>query len=146
MGQDEKTRTDGYSDNGKSAEYREDQRQESFARSSRGGSISAAERARRNLNAKLANPLSGYSQRELKKMGWEYAMQHALAEPEDVRAFELGAILAQDPKKYDQCPSLTDEELKVLEKEFSSKWAQPKLLYLVVVLCSTCAAVQGMGR
>jgi hypothetical protein len=106
----------------------------------------AADRARRNLNAKLANPLDGYSFAELKGLGREYAKTHAIAEPEDIRAFELGAVLAQNPEKFeiirDHCSS---EEMTVLEKEFSSRWSQPKLLYLVIILCSTCAAVQGMG-
>jgi hypothetical protein len=113
------------------------------------GSIAstAAERARRNLNAKLANPLDGYSFSELEGLGRDYAKTHAIGEAEDVRAFELGAVLAQAPEKYeiirDYC---SPEEMTILENEFVSRWSQPKLLYLVIVLCSTCAAVQGMGK
>lgn len=107
----------------------------------------AAERARRNLNAKLANPLNGYSFSELQGLGRDYAKMHAIAEPEDVRAFELGAVLAQAPEKFDKIKDIANaEEMAVLEKEFSNRWSQPKLLYLVIVLCSTCAAVQGMGK
>jgi hypothetical protein len=106
----------------------------------------AAERARRNLNAKLANPLDGYSFSELEGLGRDYAKTHAIGEAEDIRAFELGAVLAQAPEKFevirDYCST---EEMTVLENEFNSRWSQPKLLYLVIVLCSTCAAVQGMG-
>jgi sugar porter (SP) family MFS transporter len=107
----------------------------------------AAERARRNLNAKLANPLDGYSFAELEGLGRDYAKTHAIGEAEDIRAFELGAVLAQAPEKYeiirDHCST---EEMTVLENEFNSRWSQPKLLYLVIVLCSTCAAVQGMDE
>ena len=123
-------------------------RQRSYATGHRRSTIlSAAERARRNINAKLANPLQGYSYAELKKMGRDYAYKHALAEEEDVRALELGAMLARDPEKIDHMRQygLTDAEHEVLRKEFTSRWSQPKLLYLVIVLCSTCAAVQGMG-
>lgn len=109
---------------------------------------SAAERARRNINAKLANPLQGYTYGELKKMGRAYAYEHALAEKDDVRALEIGAMLARDPEdvKHARELGVTDEEYAVLEKELSHRWSQPKLLYLVIILCSTCAAVQGMGK
>jgi hypothetical protein len=111
------------------------------------GSISstAADRARRNMNAKLANPLDGYSFAELQQMGRDYAKLHAISDPEDIRAFELGSILAQTPERFDRLKDhATAEEMEVLQKEFASRWSQPKLLYLVIVLCSTCAAVQGM--
>jgi hypothetical protein len=35
--------------------------------------------------------------------------------------------------------------MTVLDKEYTNKWSQPFILYLVIVLCSTCAAVQGMA-
>lgn len=109
--------------------------------------VSAAERARRHLNARLANPLQGYTYNELQKMGRAYALDHALTDEDDVRAFEIGASLAREPTylKHAQRLGVTEEELVVLEQELSHRWAQPRLLYLVVVLCSTCAAVQGMG-
>lgn len=109
--------------------------------------LSAADRARRNANAKLANPLSGYGRPQLQKMGREYALEHALAEPEDIRAFEIGAMLAQDPLSYDRLGTdvLSEEEINTLYREFTNKWSQPKTLYIVIVCCSICAAVQGMG-
>lgn len=109
---------------------------------------SAAERARRNLNAKLANPLQNYTYDELKKMGRAYAYEHALAEPDDVRAFEVGACLAREPEnlKHAKEFGVNDEEYAILEKEISHRWSQPFTLYLVIVLCSLCAAVQGMGK
>jgi hypothetical protein len=107
----------------------------------------AAERARRHLNARLANPLQGYTYNELQKMGRTYAHDNALTGPDDVRAFEIGACLAREPTYLKHATRLgsTDEELAVLEHELSHRWAQPRLLYLVVALCSVCAAVQGMG-
>ncbi|KAL5417013.1 hypothetical protein PMIN06_002925 [Paraphaeosphaeria minitans] len=110
--------------------------------------VSAAERARRHLNARLANPLQGYTYNELQKMGRAYAHGVALNETEDVRAFEIGACLAREPTYLRHATRLgvTDEELAVLEHELSHRWAQPRLLYLVVALCSTCAAVQGMDE
>lgn len=109
-------------------------------------SITAAERARRNVNAKLANPLAGMSHATLENMGATYARKHQVGDDEDIRAFKLGACLAQDPTKYDSIAGLTEQELEVLRKEFTNRWSQPRLLYVVILLCSTCAAVQGMGK
>ncbi|KAI1906475.1 hypothetical protein LOZ61_006660 [Ophidiomyces ophidiicola] len=107
--------------------------------------LSAAERARRNLNAKLASPLAGLSHAALRSRGERYARKHQMGDEDDVRAFELGAVLAQDPERFESVDGLTPDELDVLRLEFSNKWSQPKLLYLVIVLCSVSAAVQGMG-
>ena len=111
------------------------------------GSISAADRARRNLNAKLANPLADLNHAALGKMGRDFAKKYQVCDnDEDVRAFEIGAILAQAPEKYEKVQGLTDEEMATLHREFKNRWQQPKLMYLVIVLCSACAAVQGMGE
>ncbi len=112
---------------------------------SRKASVNAADRARRNLNAKLANPLAGYSHTELEEMGAAYATKYQLGDESDIRAFRMGAILAQDPARYEQCRGLEQDEVEILRKEFTNRWSQPKLMYVVIVLCSTCAAVQGMG-
>ncbi|KAI9869352.1 MAG: hypothetical protein M1813_000141 [Trichoglossum hirsutum] len=109
-------------------------------------SMTPEEIARRNLNAKLANPLAGYSYAELEEMGAEYAEKHGLGDKTDVLAFKKGAVLAQDPLRYDDLPMLDAEDKAVLRKEFEHRWTQPKLLYLVIVLCSTAAAVQGMDE
>jgi hypothetical protein len=104
------------------------------------------DRAKRNINAKLANPLDHLTLDELRSSGSDYAKLHGMTDPDDLRAFELGAILAQYPERWSRLKGMaTDEEMTVLEKEFTNRWSQPRLLYLVIVLCSTCAAVQGMG-
>ncbi|KAI9760258.1 MAG: hypothetical protein M4579_001772 [Chaenotheca gracillima] len=123
-----------------------DHRNHSIPESARRGSVSAAERARRNLNAKLANPLAGYSHRELDEMGASYAIKNQIGDESDVLAFRLGAVCAQDPARYDTCQGLSETDREVMRREFDSRWSQPKLLYLVIVLCSTCAAVQGMDE
>src|SRR4051812_7651026 len=70
----------------------------------------AQEYERKKANALLANPLRGYTHEELGKMGKAYALEHALVEPEDFRAFELGAKLAQNPRAWDKVEGLTEEE------------------------------------
>jgi hypothetical protein len=120
------------------------QRNESLATSRRHSSVIS--RAKNNVNAKLANPLDHFTLDELRSAGSDYAKLHGITDPDDLRAFELGAILAQHPEKWSRLKGLaTDDEMTVLEKEFTNRWSQPRLLYLVIVLCSTCAAVQGMG-
>lgn len=113
--------------------------------SNRRTSVTTAERRRRNDVAKLANPLAGISHDELEQMGDNYARQHQMGDEEDIRAFRKGACLAQDPQKFASIPGLTGQERDVLNKEITNRWSQPKLLYVVIILCSTCAAVQGMG-
>ena len=122
-----------------------DARNHSVSRPARQSSMTPAERIRRNENAKLANPLAGYSFAELKNQGATYVKKYQIGDEEDIRAFELGACLAQDPSKYESVQGLTGAEMEVLRKEFTNRWSQPKLMYLVIILCSTCAAVQGMG-
>lgn len=106
----------------------------------------AAERARRNLNAKLSNPLAGFSHAELRKQGRNFAIAHEIGDDEDVRAFELGAVLAQSPERYENVVGLTNLEKEVLRREFANRWSQPWTMYAVIALCSLSAAVQGMGR
>ncbi|KAJ5792091.1 uncharacterized protein N7503_008069 [Penicillium pulvis] len=106
----------------------------------------AAERARRNLNAKLSNPLAGYSHAELRKQGRVFALNHEIGDEEDIRAFELGAVLAQAPERFASIEALTAQEKAILLHEVEHRWSQPKKLYLVIVLCSLSAAVQGMDE
>lgn len=120
-------------------------RKRSTLSSNRRTSVTAAERRRRNAVAKLANPLAGISHDELEQMGENYARKHQMGDEEDIRAFKKGACLAQDPQKYESITGLTGQEMEVLRKEITNRWSQPKLLYVVIILCSTCAAVQGMG-
>ncbi|RDW62783.1 MFS transporter-11 [Coleophoma crateriformis] len=105
-----------------------------------------ADQLRANINAKIANPLAGYSHAELSQKGEDFVRQHSVGDDEDIRAFQLGAILAQDPKRHAEVDGLTQDEADVLAREISHRWSQPRLLYLVIILCSTCAAVQGMDE
>lgn len=105
-----------------------------------------ADQLRANINAKIANPLAGFSHDQLAQKGEEFVRSNQVGNEEDIRAFRLGAILAQDPNRHAEVDGLTAEESAVLSKEIEKKWSQPRLLYLVIVLCSTCAAVQGMGK
>lgn len=104
----------------------------------------AKEKANRNINAKLANPLAGYSLEQLQEMGATYARENDMVEFED--DFRKGAMLAQDPKAYDTLPLLDDADRDILNREFTHKWSHPATLYHMVIMCSLAAAVQGMGK
>jgi hypothetical protein len=82
--------------------------------------VSAAERARRNLNIRLSNPLADYTCPELRKMGRAYANEHGLTDAEDVRALEIGACLARNPGNViaeARDIGATEDEVGVLERE-----------------------------
>ncbi|KAJ5179558.1 hypothetical protein N7492_002768 [Penicillium capsulatum] len=106
----------------------------------------AAERARRNLNAKLSNPLAGFNHADLRRQGRKFALTHEIGDESDVRVFELGAVLAQAPEKYANVAGLTSLEKEVLRREFAHRWSQPWTMYAVIALCSLSAAVQGMDE
>lgn len=127
-------------------QYEHDERNHTGDHPTRQVSISAAERERLRANAKLANPLARISHAQLEDMGEKYAMKYQIGAKEDIRAFQKGAVLAQDPMKFESVQDLTSEELAILRKEFTHRWSQPKLMYIVIILCSTCAAVQGMDE
>lgn len=106
----------------------------------------ATERARRSLNAKLSNPLAGFSHTELRNQGRTFAELHEMGDESDIRAFELGAVLAQAPERYADVIGLTNQEKRVLGREFTHRWSQPWKMYAVITLCSLSATVQGMGK
>lgn len=105
-----------------------------------------AERARRSLNAKLSNPLAGFSHTELRNQGRTLAELHEMGDESDIRAFELGAMLAQCPEQYANVTGLTNQEKGVLHRELTYRWSQPWKMYAVITLCSLSATVQGMGK
>ncbi|RPB25989.1 hypothetical protein L211DRAFT_836083 [Terfezia boudieri ATCC MYA-4762] len=107
--------------------------------SSRPGEI-----ALKNVNAKLANPLAGYTHRELLAMGEAYARDHGMEEL--VEDFRKGAVLAQNPKEFRDVPGITPEEAEVIEREYTHRWNHPKTLYFLVIMCSMAAVVQGMDQ
>jgi sugar porter (SP) family MFS transporter len=101
---------------------------------------------RKNINAKIANPLAGFTHAQLAEKAETYVRKHQIGDESDIRAFRIGAVLAQDPNKHAEVEGLNSDEREVLSKEISNKWSQPRLLYLVIILSSTCAAVQGMDE
>jgi hypothetical protein len=112
----------------------------------RGGAPdNVADATKRDLNAKMANPLAGLTGDELRRAGREYGEKNDIVAEEDLRALEVGAILAQEPEQLARIKGLVSaEEMRELEREYTHKFSHPVLLYIVIVMCSVCAAVQGM--
>jgi hypothetical protein len=111
------------------------------------GSVSMKEHAdpalNQNLNAKLANPLSGIPHDRLIEEAKVFAETHGMEDL--VLDFQKGALVAQDPTMYETMSMLTEEDKEVLRRETTHKWSQPVTLYYLVVLCSMAAAVQGVS-
>ncbi|KIK67041.1 hypothetical protein GYMLUDRAFT_37077 [Collybiopsis luxurians FD-317 M1] len=98
----------------------------------------------RNLNAKLANPLAHLTQEQLMEEAKVFAEAHGLEDL--VVEFQKGALVAQDPSNFENLTQLDEQDKSVFRRELTHKWDQPKMLYYLVILCSGCAAVQGMDE
>ncbi|KAF9008009.1 hypothetical protein BDQ17DRAFT_1388925 [Cyathus striatus] len=114
-----------------------------FEHAHRSSQLSAAGSAE-DINAKLANPLAGISHEQLILDAAAFAKLHGLGK--HVELFQKGALVAQDPLKFDALSLLTSEDKEILRSELSNRWKQPKMLYYLVILCSVAAAVQGMDE
>ncbi|KAI1506519.1 sugar transporter-domain-containing protein [Biscogniauxia marginata] len=112
----------------------------------RQSNLGEGQRKRLEASAKLENPLAGLTPDELATRGEEYCAKHGITDEADIRAFRLGAMIAGDYNRYDAISELTAEEKEVLDREITHKWSNPGMLYAVIVICSLCAAVQGMDE
>ena len=53
-----------------------------------------------------------------------------------------GALVAQDPSKFEEIEMLDDVDRAALAKERAHKWSHPLALYFTIIVCSIGAAVQ----
>lgn len=79
--------------------------------------------------------------------------------------FQKAALLAQNPKDFEQIPGMTEEDKEVIRREttrmcfnikphnstdiyyyIKDRWSQSRELYFTVVVCSLAAAVQCVLR
>ncbi|KAL0581833.1 hypothetical protein V5O48_000201 [Marasmius crinis-equi] len=97
-----------------------------------------------NVNAKIQNPLHGIPKGKLLTQVEEFCRERGLEE--DVELFKKGALIAQNPKAFEELEELTEEDRTLLRREVTHKWSQPRSLYYTVVLCSLAAAVQGWDQ
>jgi hypothetical protein len=94
-----------------------------------------------NTTARLANPLGDLTEAEVQAQAEAFASENNL----DPAVFRKGALLAKAPHKWERL-DLTEAERAALKKEVTHKYAQPFVLYNLVIACSVAAAVQGMDE
>ena len=99
---------------------------------------------RNKLNAMFENPLADIPKAQLMKDVDDFCATHELQEYN--AAFRKGALVAQNPHDIQSIEELDDTDRTHLEDEHTHKWRQPKTLYYLVIMCSLCAAVQGMDE
>ncbi|KAJ7078680.1 proton myo-inositol cotransporter [Mycena epipterygia] len=112
--------------------------------SSLDGSMTMNENPVAAIQAKLQNPLTGFSRDRLQQMGEDFAKHHGLED--HVELFGKAAQIAQDPTNFENIQDLSMDDRDVLRREYTHRWDQPKTLYYTICLCSVAAAVQGMDE
>ncbi|KAL2062870.1 hypothetical protein VTL71DRAFT_5942 [Oculimacula yallundae] len=96
------------------------------------------------VTAKLKNPLAGMNKEELLLDVETFAKEKNL---EDILPLlQKGALVAQNPKNFENVSELTPDEKEWLRKETTSRWNQPKMMYYMTILCAGSAIVQGMDQ
>lgn len=78
---------------------------------------------------KQKNPLAGLTKEELladvEAFAQEKNLQHALDD------LKRGALVAQDPKRFESLSELSDHEKDLLRREKTHKWKQPFMMYFM---------------
>lgn len=87
------------------------------------------------VSKKLKNPLSGMNREELLANVEAFAKEKEL---EDILPLlQRGAIVAQDPKNFENVSELPEEEKVWLRKEVTNRWVQPKMMFYMTSMLST---------
>jgi hypothetical protein len=93
---------------------------------------------------RIKNPLAGIHKAQLIQDVEAFAAEFDLNDIRD----ELikGALVAQSPHHIDQIQELNDEDRRVLHEEITHKWKHPRILYVLIILNSVAAAIQGWDQ
>jgi hypothetical protein len=97
-----------------------------------------------SVTAKLKNPLSGFTKEELMADVEKFARDKDLVDI--IPLLKTGALIAQNPKAFEQVDDLTAEQLNYFRLEKTHRWKQPWMMYFMTVLCAGSAIVQGMDQ
>ncbi|RJE24821.1 MFS sugar transporter [Aspergillus sclerotialis] len=93
---------------------------------------------------KQKNPLAGLTKEELladvEAFAREKNLQHVVDD------LKRGALVAQDPRRFESLSELSDNEKDLLRREKTHKWRQPFMMYFMTILCAGSAIVQGMDQ
>ncbi|KAF9635742.1 Sugar/inositol transporter [Lasiodiplodia theobromae] len=98
----------------------------------------------KNLDAKVANPLADIPYDTLMRDVEQFAREKHLEDITDI--LKKGALVAQNPSRWQEVEGLTDEEQAYIQQEHDHKWKHPLALYFTIIVCSIGAAVQGWDQ
>ncbi|KAF1990695.1 putative MFS myo-inositol transporter [Aulographum hederae CBS 113979] len=97
-----------------------------------------------NTNAKLRNPLSGFTKEQLLDDVEIFAREKGLMD--DIDILKKGALVAQNPSAFEELEELNEEEKGYIRDETEHRWRQPWMMYFMTILCAGSAIVQGMDQ
>ncbi|ESZ95979.1 galactose-proton symporter [Sclerotinia borealis F-4128] len=104
-------------------------------------------------NRALNDPLASYDEDDLEQIAEDYARIHGLNDSVDVCAFKAGALLAKDPDSRRALVELSMTDINILSQEKMDEsstwrcvWSQTWVFLRAIILCSVCAAVQGVDE
>jgi len=97
-----------------------------------------------NVNARIQNPLHGIPKPKLMAQVEQFAREKGMEE--QLPLLQKAALLAQNPREFENIPELDEEDREVIRREITHKWSQPRDMYLTVIICSIAAAVQGWDQ
>lgn len=93
---------------------------------------------------RISNPLADIPYDTLMRDVEQFAQEKELTDMVDL--LKKGALVAQDPTRFEQIETLTDVEREELRLEHEHKWRHPLALYVTIIICSVGAAVQGWDQ
>lgn len=93
---------------------------------------------------RIKNPLLGIPRADLFRDVTNYATEHQLLEI--LPLLQKGALVAQDPKGFEDIEELSENDRAILRTERTHRWKHPKMLYFTIVLNSVGAAIQGWDQ
>ena len=91
-----------------------------------------------------AHPLNQFSPDAANEALGHFVEKHGLHQ--HLAIFQRAAALLQGDVPFDQVPGITTGELQALRNEIERKWAQPKMLYFTILICSLGAVLQGWSQ
>ncbi|KAI9703393.1 MAG: hypothetical protein M1820_005865 [Bogoriella megaspora] len=129
---------------GKDGEFDDTVHEETIGGGRRATIASLGHNVNRNVEAKISNPLADIPHDTLMRDVEQFAEEKGLTDLTDV--LKRGALVAQDPARYERIETLTVEERERLSFEATHRWKHPAALYFTIILCSIGAAVQGWDQ
>ncbi|KAF8970958.1 sugar transporter [Flammula alnicola] len=97
-----------------------------------------------NIQARIQNPLHGIPQNILLKQVELFTKEKGLEDKTEL--FKKGALLAQNPRDFEDISELSEEDKEIIRRETTHRWSQSRELYMTIVICSLAAAVQGWDQ